>query len=276
VVTQDPAGGTPVCYRHPDRQTLLRCSRCGKSICASCSIDSAVGQRCPDCVGGEGGTQKVVRNPVRVPRRAGTPATMVFIGLAVGFYLVFGSGESSMFEALALINQRVRAGEWWRLFTPVLLHGGLTHLFFNMWALWILGPRVERGVGTAPFAALYLASAGMGGVAFYHFGSDFAVAVGASGAIFGLFGVWLNWALHRRNTAYGRALLSNVLVILAINAALPLVMRGVIAWQAHLGGLVAGFVIGEMWSRIRGPNAVAQRTAAAVGVALIAIALVLI
>ena len=95
------------------------------------------------------------------------------------------------------------------------------------------------------------------------------IAVGASGAIFGLFGIWLSWALHRRNTIQGRALLGQLVFLLLINAAIPFVFRTV-SWQAHLGGLIAGFVIGEIWSRIRGPNAETMRAWVGFAVAVLA------
>ena len=135
----------------------------------------------------------------------------------------------------------------------VLLHGSITHILFNMWALWVLGPQIERGVGTWPFVSLFLASAGVGGVFAYYLGDLDDIGVGASGAIFGLFGIWLSWALHRRNTIQGRALLGQLVFLLLINAAIPFVFRTEISWQAHLGGLIAGFVIGEIWSRIEAP-----------------------
>ena len=186
-----------------------------------------------------------------------------------------GSLESDITFNLAQWNRAVAAGEWWRLFTPVLLHGSITHLLFNMWALWVLGPQIERGVGSVPFAALYLASAGFGWAVTYFTGGLDVIAVGASGAIFGLFGIWASWALHRRNTAFGRAMLRQIGVLLLINAAIPLILPSV-AWQAHLGGLIAGFGIGEIWSRVKGRNAVAQRTLAALAIALVAAGSVLL
>lgn len=270
-MTQDPTTEAPVCYRHPDRQTLLECSRCGCPICASCSIDATVGQRCPECIREEG-VQKVIR-PVRRPgtATAGAPATRVLVALSVFFYLVtsFGAFGDQIFVALAQDNQAVTAGEWWRIFTVVLLHGSITHILFNMWALWVLGPQVERGVGTWPFISLYVAAAGVGGVAAYYFGGPFDVGVGASGAIFGLFGIWLSWALHRRNTIYGRAVLNQLGFLLLINAAIPFIFPG-ISWQAHLGGLIAGFAIGEVWAKIQGPRAIALRTTVGFAVAALA------
>ncbi len=273
-MTQDHTTSAPVCYRHPERHTLLTCSRCERPICASCSTDASVGQRCPDCLREEG-TQKVIPTGPRRSAAAGAPATMTFIALAAGFFLITGMGrfDNPIVLALAQVASEIEAGEWWRIFTPVLLHASLMHIMFNMWALWILGPQVERGVGTAPFVGLYLASAGIGGVFAFYMGVP--AAVGASGAIFGLFGLWLSWALHRRGTMHGQALLRQIGFLLLINAAIPFIVPR-IAWEAHLGGLVAGFLIGEAWSRIKGPRATMQRAALAFAVAVLAAMAVLV
>lgn len=269
-MTQDPTTAAQACYRHPDRHTLLKCSRCDRPICAACSIDASVGQRCPECVRSEG-TQKIIPTGARASRASGAPATKTFIGLAVVFFVLTGFGRSggSIFEALAQWNLAVAAGEWWRIFTPILLHASITHILFNMWALWVLGPQIERGVGTWPFVSLFLASAGVGGAFAFYLGDPLDVAVGASGAIFGLFGIWLSWAMHRRNTMQGRAMLRQIGVLLLINAAIPFLVPN-IAWQAHLGGLIAGMVIGEIWSRLRGPNIEVLRTLTGVAIAIAA------
>lgn len=203
---------------------------------------------------------------------------MIFIALAVGFFALteFGRGlNGPIGQNLAQFNAALAAGEWWRLFTPVLLHASLMHILFNMWALWILGPQIERGVGSLPFVSLYLASAAAGGAFVFLLGDAGTVAVGASGAIFGLFGVWFNWAVRRRNTLYGRALLRQIGFLLLINAAIPLFIP-TIAWQAHLGGLIAGFAIGEIWSRMRGPRASALRTLIGAAVAILGVLTTLI
>ncbi len=195
---------------------------------------------------------------------------MTFIVLAVLFYVVDSLGiVDDLVQRFAQINLLIEDGEWWRIFTVVLLHGSITHILFNMWALWVLGPQIERGVGTWPFVSLFLASAGVGGVFAFYLGDMSDIAVGASGAIFGLFGIWLSWALHRRNTIQGRALLGQLIFLLLINAAIPFVFRTV-SWQAHLGGLIAGFLIGEIWSRIRGPNAETMRAWVGFAVAVLA------
>lgn len=233
-----------------------------------------MGQRCPECVRAEG-TQKVIPKERVMSRTGGAPATKVFIGLAVGFWLLSMLGlRQNLYELFAQANFLVADGEWWRIFSPILLHApGFTHILFNMWALWVLGPQIERGVGTGPFVGLYLASAGVGGAFMYVLGGlDAPIAVGASGAIFGLFGVWFNWAVRRRNTAQGRFLLRQIGFLLLLNAALPFIIRN-IAWEAHLGGLIAGFVIGELWSRARNETA---RIAITVAIAGLAVAAVLV
>lgn len=208
-------------------------------------------------------------------RTGGAPATKTFLGLAVVVYLLanFGGLREIVYPLLWQENALVAAGEWWRLFTPVLLHATVTHILFNMWALWVLGPQIERGVGTWPFVGVYLASAAVGGAFMYVLGGlDAPVAVGASGAIFGLFGIWFNWAVRRRNTAQGRFLLRQIGFLLLLNAALPFIIRN-IAWEAHLGGLIAGFVIGELWARARDEKA---RIAVAVAIAGLAVVTVLV
>jgi membrane associated rhomboid family serine protease len=115
----------------------------------------------------------------------------------------------------------------------------------------------------------------VGGVFAFYLGDLTDIAVGASGAIFGLFGIWLNWAFRRRNTMQGRAMLRQIGFLLLINATIPFILRGV-AWEAHLGGMIAGFVIGELWSRITGPRVIALRTAVALAVAALAVVAVII
>jgi membrane associated rhomboid family serine protease len=272
-MSQEHTTAAPVCYRHPDRHTLLRCSRCERPICTACSIDASVGQRCPECVRQEG-TQKVIPKQRVMSPAGGAPATKAFIAIAAVFFVLTGFGRNlngPIGELFAQINVAVDRGELWRLFTPVLLHASITHILFNMWALWVLGPQIERGVGTWPFVGAYLASAAMGGAFMFVMGGlDAPAAVGASGAIFGLFGIWANWAVRRRNTMHGRALLRQIGFLLLLNAALPFIIRG-IAWEAHLGGLIAGFVIGELWSRARNETARVAVTVAFAGLAVVAV-----
>lgn len=205
------------------------------------------------------------------------PVTKVILTVTVAVFVLgwvpgFGEGIEQL---LVHASRLVEAGQWWRVFTAALVHASITHILFNMWALYALGPEIERGVGSGPFLALYLAAAGMGGAAAQFLTSGNFIAVGASGAIFGLFGVWLDLAFRRRNTAWGRAMLSRFGVMIAINAALPLLIPS-ISWQAHLGGFLAGILIGEIWYRLSGGNAERTRTMVAAGVAIVAVVLVMV
>ena len=272
MTSDHPQGAGPdtqVCYRHPNRPTRLACSDCGRPICSACSIDAAVGQKCPQCVS-QVGRQKTI-NPRFGRTNSANPVTVGIIAITVMVYLLGDGLIPAFIQNSVLVGQ----GEWWRIFTTALLHASITHILFNMWALYALGPQIERSVGAVPFLALYVAAAGIGGAAAQFFTPGVFNAVGASGAVFGLFGVWLNLAIRRRNTAYGRSLLNQMGFLLLINAALPLVFPQ-ISWQAHLGGFAAGFLIGEMWARIKGSNAEVLRAVAAGAVAVAAVLLVLI
>ena len=202
------------------------------------------------------------------------PATFSFMAVAIGLYVLTRFSRSTLgdiFELFAQSNLLVAQGDWYRIFTPVLVHASVTHILFNMYALYQLGPSVEARVGVPSYLALLLAAAGWGGAFAYHLGGPEDVLVGASGAIFGLFGLWLHSAFRLRDTAFGRNLLSSLGITLALNLALPLLIPG-ISWQGHLGGLAAGVLIGELWSRVKRP----QRPLVALAVAAAAVASVLV
>jgi membrane associated rhomboid family serine protease len=235
----DAEVSTPACYRHPDRPTYLSCSSCGRPICGECSIEASVGQRCPHCVR-EQGTQQVVRaKGGRLSLRDYAPATWSIIVATVAAYLLGFIGVVTV-GRFGMNPILVQQGEWWRLLTHALLHGGIFHIGFNMYALYILGPSLERGLGTARFVAAYVFSAVAGGVAVYYLANPASFAVGASGAIFGLFGLWFGTALASRGTPRGNAQFRSILSLLLINAAISLLPG--ISWQGHLGGFLAGVV----------------------------------
>ncbi len=140
------------------------------------------------------------------------------------------------------------------MFTAAFLHAeGLWHIGFNMYALYLFGPQLERQIGGAAFAGLYTASAVGGGFAAYVLGEPRDLLVGASGAIFGLFGVWFLAAYRNRQTRMGRAMLNRMLMIMGLNAVIPLVFRQ-ISWQGHLGGFIVGLGIFALWQQL-GPTA---------------------
>jgi rhomboid protease GluP len=238
------------CYRHPDRPTGLACTECNRPICPACSIDAAVGQRCPECLRRDG-PQKVItaRQLAAKPSFATAPVTFTIIAVAaVVQVLSFVSAPlwEMLFEAMAMWPPGVEEGEWWRLVTVVTLHAGLIHVGFNMLITYQLGPQLERQLGSLSFLSLFLASAAVGST-FAYFIGPVAPGVGASGAVFGLVGAWLAPAVRRRGTAWGRQLLNQLGGLLLLNAAIPFILPNV-SWQAHLGGLIAGFVIGWAWT----------------------------
>lgn len=244
----------PTCYRHPDRTTGLSCTECGRPICAECSIPAAVGQRCPQCVASAGRQRTVTARSIGRPSAQTAPLTFGFIGVAVAIQVLslFAPAVwADLADRLALFNILAIQGEWYRMFTVTLLHASITHILFNMYALYLLGPGIETRVGRARYGLLFLAAAGAGSAFAILLGSPSDVGVGASGGVFGLFGVWAVSAFNQRNTRRGRAQFNAILFNLAINAAIPLFIPRV-SWQAHLGGFVAGLAFGWIFLNVRG------------------------
>ncbi|HEY7589860.1 MAG TPA: rhomboid family intramembrane serine protease [Candidatus Limnocylindrales bacterium] len=176
------------------------------------------------------------------------PLSWIVIGLTVVTSLAAESvGGEFLFEMLALDKTAVAAGEYYRLWSVTLVHGGPLHLFFNMYALYLCGPIVEQIYGSRLFLAFYLLCAAAGSVASFVFGGG-DVSVGASGAIFGLFGVLLaasrthNPVLDRR----GRSLVSQIGMLILINLAFGFALGGLIDNAAHVGGLLAGLWLGVL------------------------------
>jgi rhomboid protease GluP len=143
----------------------------------------------------------------------------------------------------ALIPALVAQGEAWRLLSSVFLHSGAVHLGFNMISLYFLGSFVEVAFGRARFLALYLLSGLAGGLAYLYFGDFNAPAVGASGAIFGLLGGILGYALRRGTFSWQNPLIRQLLILLALNLYIGFSVPN-ISNTAHLGGLAGGFVFG--------------------------------
>jgi rhomboid protease GluP len=143
----------------------------------------------------------------------------------------------------ALIPALVAEGEAWRLVSSVFLHSGVVHLGFNMLSLYFLGSFVEEAFGRSRFLGLYLLSGVSGGLAYLYFGGFNAPAVGASGAIFGLLGGVLGYALRRGTFSWQNPLIRQLLILLALNLYLGFSIPN-ISNTAHLGGLAGGFAFG--------------------------------
>ncbi len=210
-----------------------------------------VGYHCPHCVGEQtkGGrrTRIVIGGGITVAR------VLLFANVAMFLVEVFarargtlfgGASTNSLFQLGAMQPIAIAVdGQYWRFFTSMFLHTGLLHLAFNMYALYLFGDLVEDIYGRLSFFAIYFLSGFLGGVTSYAFGSPYVIAVGASGAIFGLIGAWAAYNYKRRGTALGSANLRGAAIIVAINLVLGFTIPGVDN-LAHIGGLVAGAAAG--------------------------------
>jgi membrane associated rhomboid family serine protease len=215
--------------------------------------------------------------------------TLVIIGITsiVSLTALFATEGQSIFTALWLDKRAVAAGEYWRLWTVTLLHADIIHLLFNMYALYICGPIVERWYGRARFLIFYLVLAAAGSTGSFVFGGDIP-AVGASGAIFGLFGILLSAGrLHHPVDRQSRALVGQVGFLIVINLVFGFASGGTIDNFAHIGGLVAGLWLGAVivptgvptlssfWQRPGGAPGPSQRAANAPVIELIGVVVVM-
>lgn len=266
------AAGVPTCYRHPDRETWIRCQRCDKPICPDCMRDAAVGFQCPDCIreANKGSRQN---RAMYGGERSADPrlTTLVLIGINAVVWLAItatGGRLSRIADLFALAptgscgsrstpdqyypsvpssvvceslpngdgfwKPGFSDGAWWQLMTSVFTHVEIWHLAMNMFALFIFGPVLEGIVGRARFLAIYLISALAGSVMVVWFSYEFSSTVGASGAIFGLLGALL--VVARKGRLHSQWLVQN----LVIGVVITVVGWRFISWQGHLGGLVGG------------------------------------
>ncbi|WP_155057128.1 rhomboid family intramembrane serine protease [Streptomyces blattellae] len=249
---QGPAQSAPVCYRHPDRETGVRCTRCDRPICPECMVSAAVGFQCPHCV--REGTGTGVSPTASRPRTiaGGTVTadprllTKILIGINLAVFIAVQS-SSSLLNDLVLIGEwppapftpteGVAEGEWYRMFTAMFTHEAVWHIAFNMLSLWWLGGPLEAALGRARYISLYLISGLSGSALTYLIESPTTASLGASGAIFGLFGAT---AVLVRRLNYD---MRPIIALLVINLIFTFGWSN-IAWQAHIGGLVGGLLIG--------------------------------
>jgi rhomboid protease GluP len=152
---------------------------------------------------------------------------------------------SGLTGQLAMQPVEIARGEWWRLFTPMIVHApnSAFHILMNSLVLFIYGPMVERAFGTARFVVMYVICGFIGSVASFAFGSPIIAGVGASGAIFGIAGVLLVYLYNRRNSSFVYAEMKNLLFFIGLNLILGFVISGIDYW-AHIGGLVGGVALG--------------------------------
>ena len=267
------------CYRHPDRETGVSCSECGRGICPDCMTFSPVGIRCPEHAGKPQGAARVVRSVGRSSTSTPGLVTMTLIGINVGIYLLQLAGGSSInansgwiFLHGALYGPAVADGDWYRLITAAFLHYGPIHLGMNMLALWWIGRPLEDYLGPVRYLLVYLVS-GLAGSAGALIVNPTAVTVGASGAIFGILGAAI--VLERQHTyVLGGSAITLLVVNLAFTFAVPGISIG-----GHLGGLAGGALSILALSRFGKGNAAYSRvdlvsiaSIAAVGLLSVAVA----
>ena len=257
------AEGPVACKRHPNVQTMLRCTRCQDPICPDCMRPAAVGYQCPDCA--RGSRQEIHRPAQQVAAAPGRGLTLTNIILLVlvamyGLEVKLGEAGSLMSGPSTSVLVRlgasvgyactrsgdligIGAGEQWRLFTAIFLHAGLIHLAMNGYALWAFGNIVEQELGKARYVAIFAVGGLFASAASFVFGLPTVAGVGASGAIFAILGAFFGYAWRRRELAYYQARIRNVVVLIVINAVFAFQIR-TIDWRAHVGGFVAGVVLG--------------------------------
>lgn len=259
-----PAGPPQVlsCYRHPGRPTGVRCQRCGRPICGACMVAAPVGYQCPECV--QVGLRETRQYQVsRRSRSQTTTVTLLAMNLVL-FAATFVTGRiaSPLFGLLALTptgmcergggyytggtpeSCAAFGGNWvpgvadgavWQILTSAFMHLDVTHIAFNMFALWVLGPQLEAFLGHARYLALYLVSAFAGSAAVMWFAPPTTTTVGASGALFGLMGALLVVVWRQGGDV------RNILFWVGANLVFTFMVSG-ISWQGHLGGLVGGLL----------------------------------
>jgi membrane associated rhomboid family serine protease len=255
---------TRYCYRHPDRETGLSCSDCGRPICADCATFAPVGIRCPDHAGARGGKRpKQIRPRQGLVRRApglalasgSAPITKALIGINVAIYLLTASQGGglnapggNLFARWILFGPFVVHGGWYRLVSAMFLHASIIHIGFNMYALWVIGTPVEQYLGRARYVGLYFVS-GLAGSAGALLATPLSPTLGASGAVFGILGAMLilEWQITGR-------LAGNAMTMIVINLIITFAIPG-ISYGAHLGGLVGGILITLGYAHWRGGRA---------------------
>ena len=258
------------CYRHPNRETGVSCSNCGRPICPDCMTSTPVGMRCPECARDRTRvkTMRGVEEPVLTYVLIGVNVAVALGALLSGNSATGGGGLGSSLLADGSVSRAaVDGGDYWRILTAGFLHTGMLHLFFNMFGLYILGGMLEPAIGRLRFGVIYFVSL-LGG----SFGAlllePTAPTVGASGAIFGLMGaavvIMRNRGIDPMESGLGLWIGLNLLITFTI----PNISIG-----GHIGGLVAGALAAvlmvEVRDRVRLPAIVPTLLAGALGVAAV-------
>ncbi|MEU7035469.1 rhomboid family intramembrane serine protease [Streptomyces sp. NPDC046237] len=248
----EPQSGLPRCYRHPDVETGIRCTRCDKPICPQCMVSASVGFQCPDCVrNGSGAGHAPDANQPRTLAGGrvasdGRLITKILIAINLALFIAVQVAGDRLVDEMSLIGYAfspplaeivgVADGEWYRLLTSTVLHQEIPHFLFNMLGLWVIGGIVEPELGRVRYAALCLLSGLSGSALAYLLAAPNQPSLGASGVVFGLIGAW---AVLTRRQRYD---MRPVALFVALSLLLTFTRPG-ISWEAHIGGLVGGALV---------------------------------
>ncbi|WP_310961715.1 rhomboid family intramembrane serine protease [Nocardioides terrisoli] len=302
-MTQSPegAGAAPECYRHPGRETWIRCQRCERPICPDCMRQASVGFQCPTCVKEGARSTRAGTLPYggSVP---GNPHQTT-IGLIVANVLVWlavladGGSNGRLFQVLSLLPRgrcdtadlggfypaihgaalcHTQNGHWfpgvadgagWQVITSVFTHAEPLHIGFNMLALWFLGPPLEMVLGRTRFLAVYLISGLFGSAAVMLWSSPTTLTEGASGAIFGVMGALIVVGLKIK------APVQQLWIWLALNLVFTFTAAN-ISWQGHLGGLLGGAIVAAVIVYPPRSIRLPAQAVGTIGLAVVALALI--
>lgn len=239
---------TPVCPRHPERVSYVRCQRCERPACPECQRPAPVGVLCVDCLNEARHAQRPVRSRLGFTAAMGTPyITYALMALNIAVFVVAGTVAGPSWVAqfglwpeysaeLAAIYAGPPGDEWWRWLTSSVVHFNVVHLAMNMFVLWQFGSQLEPALGRVAYGLLYLAGTLGSSAAVLLLGQAPSVHGGASGAIFGLIAAY-GVVLYKLKLSYQQV---------AVTAGIWLVAGFFVpglSWQGHLGGAIAGAII---------------------------------
>jgi membrane associated rhomboid family serine protease len=233
----------PTCYRHSDRETYVRCTRCDRPICPDCMNEASVGFQCPECVKEGRKTVRQARTVFGGRATADANVTKVLIAFNVVAFVVQLAADPFT-EALEMHGESVAFfHEYYRMLTSAFLHLPTfpLHIAFNMYALYAFGGQVERLLGHARYLVLYLVAALGGSVATLFFMHPGIPSLGASGAVFGLFGAAFVFARKLKADT------SQLVVMIGINLAIGFTLQGINNY-AHIGGMVTGAAVAYVYA----------------------------
>lgn len=280
---------TPTCYRHPGRETWIRCQRCDKPICPDCMIPASVGHQCPSCVK-EGAKQtRSGRTAYGGTRPADSRlTTFLLMGLNLAVWLAVvstGAQDGTLFRKLALLPREtffrledgtiqlfegVSGGAWWQVLTMNITHYSVLHIAMNMLFLYLIGPIVEAPIGRARLLAGCLVTGLTSSAAVMLLADPISTTMGFSGIALGLLGMYVVFALKVGGDR------SVLLQLVGFQVLFNLLARDLVSWQGHLGGFVGGLLVGAVLAYAPRQHRTSIQAAGLALIGLVAVVLIVV